>query len=251
MTATPPRVVAGPVPIASAAHPCHRSASRGPPATTTTNTPCIRPRISSVATVCSIVERNTELTRSAAPAAASETTATHSVVVRPGEGDPETPQAHGDRDRDPLARDAVQLPGEQPAERGSARDRGEEQAVRRPTGGSPNVCSAASGNTARGMPKAIATRSMRNETSSTLLHRGVAEPVDDRPETGAAPDRLDHPTEPPDGVVGDRQAGQAVGGIDRHRQAGGVDEVEGADVDGTPGRPRRPAARRSRPAAAR
>ena len=38
-----------------------------------------------------------------------------------------------------------------------------------PPGGSPNVCSAASGNTARGMPTAIATMSTRNETSRTWL----------------------------------------------------------------------------------
>jgi hypothetical protein len=63
--------------------PDSRSPSRGPPATTTMNTPCMRPCISSGAACCRIVERNTALTMSAAPAAASSSTPTHSVVVRP------------------------------------------------------------------------------------------------------------------------------------------------------------------------
>ncbi|GAA4793198.1 hypothetical protein GCM10023200_31220 [Actinomycetospora chlora] len=38
-----------------------------------------------------------------------------------------------------------------------------------PPGGSPNTVTAASGNTARGIPTAMATMSTRNDTSSTWL----------------------------------------------------------------------------------
>ncbi len=37
-----------------------------------------------------------------------------------------------------------------------------------PPGGSPNTVCAISGNTTRGIPNAIATMSIRNDTSSTL-----------------------------------------------------------------------------------
>ena len=44
--------------------PAARSAKRGPPATTTTKTPCSLPRISSGAATCRIVDRNVALTMS-------------------------------------------------------------------------------------------------------------------------------------------------------------------------------------------
>ena len=100
ITATPPAVAAAPGPYTAAAGPCQRSASRGPPATTTMNTPCIRPRISSVATVCSIDDRYTELTRSPAPATARHSTASQSEWVRPNRATPapHTQIASGHRD---------------------------------------------------------------------------------------------------------------------------------------------------------
>ena len=69
--------------VAVASAPARRSPRRGPPATTTMNTPCIRPRISSGAAICSIDVRRTALTMSAAPATARQTTASQSAGANP------------------------------------------------------------------------------------------------------------------------------------------------------------------------
>lgn len=63
--------------------PCSRSAMRGPPATTTVNTPCIRPRMSSVAAAWRIVPRKTIETMSATPARARKATAHHRLRLSP------------------------------------------------------------------------------------------------------------------------------------------------------------------------
>ena len=63
--------------------PDSRSPSRGPPVTTSPNTDDIRPRIASGVTVWLIVERQTALTESAAPASASIPAASHSEFIRP------------------------------------------------------------------------------------------------------------------------------------------------------------------------
>ena len=70
-----------PSPIRSATAPPSSSPTRGPPATTTMNTPCSRPRIRSGAADCRIVVRKTALTASAAPANAIATSAPHSAWV--------------------------------------------------------------------------------------------------------------------------------------------------------------------------
>ena len=63
--------------------PARKSPARGPPATTTMNTPCSRPRIRSGAATCRIVERYAALTMSQAPDSARQTAPTQSSAVRP------------------------------------------------------------------------------------------------------------------------------------------------------------------------
>lgn len=82
-TSSPPPATAARAPRTEPAVPCRTSASRGPPATTTVNTPCIRPRISSVAADSRIAPRKTMETMSATPAAARNATATQRLVLRP------------------------------------------------------------------------------------------------------------------------------------------------------------------------
>ena len=85
MQASPPATVAHGTPNSSPADPAVTSPSRGPPATTTMNTPCSRPRNWSGEAACRIVIRNTALTASAAPASARHPAA--------GQTQPDTPAA--------------------------------------------------------------------------------------------------------------------------------------------------------------
>ena len=70
MQARPPEITEKPVPARAAAPPASMSPSRGPPATTTMKTPESRPCMPSGTACCSIVERNTALIVSEAPATA-------------------------------------------------------------------------------------------------------------------------------------------------------------------------------------
>ena len=69
--------------MSPATPPASTSPSRGPLVTTSENTDDIRPRIASGVTVWLIVERQTALTLSAAPATASSAAATHSDPASP------------------------------------------------------------------------------------------------------------------------------------------------------------------------
>ena len=69
--------------VSDATMPASRFPSAGVLDTCANSIPPRRPRISSGVTVSTIVERNTALTWSAAPAAASSSSATQSVVVKP------------------------------------------------------------------------------------------------------------------------------------------------------------------------
>ena len=104
---TPPDTIATVTDAALASAPARRSPSRGPPATTTMNTPCIRPRISSGAAICSIDVRSTALTMSAAPATARQSTASHSAGREPEPDDRHAP----DRDRARARRRPAGRPG--------------------------------------------------------------------------------------------------------------------------------------------
>ena len=140
----------------AAAGPCHRSASRGPPATTTMNTPCIRPRISSVATVCSIEDRYTELTRSPGPgdAPAPARPATASRPARTARRRGPTRRWRPSPPR-PGAATRCSQPENSPAATipiGIAAN--SSPSAMPPPGGSPNTVCDISGNTTRGIPNA-------------------------------------------------------------------------------------------------
>src|SRR3954469_16683544 len=79
----PPETTETRGPASPATLPASMSPSRGPLVTTSENTDDIRPRIASGVTVWLIVERQTALTLSAAPATASSTHAIARDVVRP------------------------------------------------------------------------------------------------------------------------------------------------------------------------
>src|SRR3954469_12578277 len=88
--AIPPDVTEKRGPPPPATVPASMSPSRGPLVTTSENTDDMRPRIASGVTVWLIVDRQTALTLSAAPATASSPAATHSdppspaaVIARP------------------------------------------------------------------------------------------------------------------------------------------------------------------------
>ena len=158
--------MASPGPTAAPPVPCSRSAIRGPPATTTMNTPCIRPRISSVAAVWRIALRNTMLIMSAAPPMARNTTASHSASARPNPT-MATPHATIETTTPMPCRVTLDVhPDVRPhsiAPSGIAAN--SQPSARPPPGGSPNVFSAISGNSARGMPKTIAMMSSRKLAS--------------------------------------------------------------------------------------
>ena len=96
-----PTTAIQPSPIRSATAPPSSSPTRGPPATTTMNTPCSRPRIRSGAADCRIVVRNTALTASDAPANAIANSAPHSAWV--GVSHPPAPSRQTPRPMMPTA----------------------------------------------------------------------------------------------------------------------------------------------------
>ena len=136
----------GAAPNTSPSVPCRTSASRGPPRDDQEVTPCIRPRISSVARRCRIAPRKTMLTRSAAPATARKHAATHSERESPKAGDGEPPRARPrPRSRRPCRRTRVNAPDSSPASRaptGIAANSTPRASP--PPGGSPKVRSAIS-----------------------------------------------------------------------------------------------------------
>ena len=106
-----------------------RSGAR--PTTTTMNTPCIRPRISSVATVCSIEERYTELTRSPAPGDGEEQHRQPQRAVSPNERDAEPPRRRSATvTATPCRLTRCSQPENSPATTIADRDRGEQQPER-------------------------------------------------------------------------------------------------------------------------
>src|SRR4051795_5417644 len=83
MHASPPETTDSWVPKTAATDPASTSPIRGPPVTTTMNTPCNRPRNASGVATCRIVLRKIALTMSAAPAMPSRSNASHSTLVNP------------------------------------------------------------------------------------------------------------------------------------------------------------------------
>ncbi len=69
--------------VSAATVPDSMSPSRGPPATTRLKTEEMRPRIASGVSVCIIVERQTALTESAAPARAKQIAAPQIALTTP------------------------------------------------------------------------------------------------------------------------------------------------------------------------
>ena len=195
-------------PKTAAAGPCHRSASRGPPATTTMNTPCMRPRISSVATVCSIDDRYTELTRSPAPATARHSTASHSGRVRPKQRHRRPPDADRGRHRDALAPDAVQPAGEQARDHHPERDRREEQAQREAAARAGRRRSVPP---SRGTPRAACRTPWPRRRRGTTRAAPCAAPRSRKPSTTSrSPARRRRPSAGAGGTDGSRQVAHSV-----------------------------------------
>ena len=84
MHSTPPASRVGPSPRPTDAPPVISSPRRGPPATTTTNTPCSRPRRWSGVADCRIEPRKTPESESAAPPTAMHSAARANASVRRG-----------------------------------------------------------------------------------------------------------------------------------------------------------------------
>ena len=191
-------------PTRSPSVPCSRSASRGPPATTRKNTPCIRPRISSVAAVCRMAPRNTMLTRSAAPASARNTAATHSLPDSPNAAIAAPQAITAIAVAAPCRRSRVNEPENSPAANAPGRDRGVQHAERDPAAG--RVAEGPLGELGEQRPRharaTMAMMSARNETSSTACSRDVPQPLDDRAQPGAGP--LRRPRAAVGGMAGSR-----------------------------------------------
>ncbi len=148
--------------------PCSTSASRGPPATTTVKTPCIRPRISSVAADSRMAPRNTIDTMSATPAAARNATAIHRFVLRPKPATATPQAATAPRTMSPWCRAREKVPEKSPPSTAPIGMAANSRPRARPSPYGAKVCAASSGNRARGMPNTIAMMSARNDSSSTL-----------------------------------------------------------------------------------
>ncbi len=83
MHSSPPETTEKRTPKAPATEPDSMSPSRGPPLTTSEKTDDMRPRMWSGVTIWLMVERQTALTESAAPAIASSAAAAHSEAIVP------------------------------------------------------------------------------------------------------------------------------------------------------------------------
>src|SRR5262249_19899354 len=162
--ARPPATQEGVAPPAAASMPARASPSRGPPVTTTMNTPCSRPRSWSGAYTCSIVCRYTAETRSAAPAAASSSTAGHSERARPAAATVRPQAITAAPSASPCRRTRPIHPEDSPPTTAPSAI----AAYSQPTApGPPNRRSAASGNSARGIASTMAAMSTTNDISST------------------------------------------------------------------------------------
>ena len=114
----------------TATDPARTSARRGPPVTTTMFSPNSRPRISSGAAACRMLERNTALIRSAAPASARKTEREPEHRRQPEADDRHRPGGDRDQHGEPVpvhpAHPATEGRGQHRADTG----RGEEQTHR-------------------------------------------------------------------------------------------------------------------------
>ena len=173
-TTTPPDTIATVTATALARAPARRSPSRGPPATTTMKTPCIRPRISSGAASCSIDERSTALTMSPAPATARNSTASHSESRQAEADDRHAPH----RDRASTTAPCRSTRDTQPEVSPMSSAPMETPANSQPSafGESVNRVSDSSGKTACGQAKHMAMTSTTKVMSSTGWVRRKAKP---------------------------------------------------------------------------
>ena len=154
---------------------------RGPPATTTMKTPCNRPRTSSSAASCSIVERNAAEAMSAAPATIRPTRHSHSqmpiapsakLAARPDTVMP-TPQITIATITESPCREARETQPEKiPPRTAPAGIAAKSRAKASPPPiGPPKLTWASWGNSARGIPNVIAMMSTTKLISSTVLPR--------------------------------------------------------------------------------
>jgi hypothetical protein len=216
--------IAALTPTALAIAPARRSPSRGPPATTTRNTPCIRPRMSSGAAVCSIEDRSTALTMSPAPATARNSTASHRVGASPNPmiATPQTTMAASTTapcrstrdthpDVSPMSRAPIETPANsQPSAFGDPAYR-------------PSV---SSGNTACGQANSIATTSTTNVMSSTGWVRRKAKPS---PTPRSAAPRRSGPVTPAGGSGGRPRSSRTA--TRKPERVDGVGEEQVAQAD--------------------
>src|SRR3954453_4745932 len=172
--ASPPLTTATPAVVSEAAIPDSRSPSRGPLVTTSVKIADIRPRSSSGVTVWLMIERQTALTLSAAPAIASRTaagqidgmnpapaiarpqTVTAPITIRPSQRACSTQPVVSAAIVAPALTDAYSSPV--------------------PLAPASYTVSASTANSARGMPNVIATRSAANDPISALFERTNVRP---------------------------------------------------------------------------
>ncbi|SKN79061.1 Uncharacterised protein [Mycobacteroides abscessus subsp. bolletii] len=149
-----------------------KSATRGPPATTTVNTPCKRPRTSSVATDCRIVVRKAADTMSAMPPITRNTSDSHSsgacaVSPKPTIASPHTTMLtttarpwRSIRWNQPENTPPITAPTDIAADSSAI--------TVPPSAGSPNPSWAICGNRMRGIPKIMAMRSTTKDIRTIL-----------------------------------------------------------------------------------
>ncbi len=157
MQASPPPITAVAGEVRSDTDPARKSPSRGPPATTTMNTPWRRPRIRSGVAAWSMVLRNTIDTVSAQPATARKIRPGHSCRDRPKAAMAAPQAATASRMARPCRRMRPSQPENSPPR--TAPTAG--AATSRPTvlASPANQRTATAGNSARGWASTIAARS--------------------------------------------------------------------------------------------
>src|SRR5699024_9297509 len=175
-TSTPPPDAATAVPTDAAATPCATSPTRGPPATTTMNTPWSRPRISSVAESSRIAWRNAAEIMSTAPPNASAASASHSHQADPsGVATPTTAPkttmatphsaTHTSTARPCRRTRGIHPENTPPITAPTLIAANSRPSAVPPEAGSPKDSVAICGNSARGMPNTMAMMSTRNDAS--------------------------------------------------------------------------------------
>src|SRR4051812_48218259 len=183
MQATPPETTEKRGVAADATAPASTSPSRGPLATTRLKTDDIRPRMWSGVTDCEIVERQTALTLSAAPATANRMHAGTIEVISPAAA---MAMPHTATDPSTI-RPSQRACSSQPVVSAATVAPAETDASRKPVPLAPawKTLSDSTGNSARGIPNVIAQRSITKLPTSACERRTNDSPVRIERSTGS------------------------------------------------------------------